>query len=132
MQAAFSPSLLGSAAVASQPHPDSKAVLIEANSIFVNDLLGLGIALQRTYRQGYAFDGRNSAITAVRGKPDQVVFEVSAHYATAGIAQPQPGGPPGLPAPTIPQLAARCAQHVLGHALLAGHVAAAADAASHV
>jgi hypothetical protein len=62
VQAAFSPSLVGSAAVASQPHPDSKAVLIEANSIFVNDLLGIGIALQRTYRQGYAFDGRNSAI----------------------------------------------------------------------
>ena len=102
VQAAFSPSLIGSAAVASAPHPDSKAVLIEANSIFVNDLLGIGIALQRTYRQGYAFDGRNSAITAVRGKPDQVVFEVSAHFATAGIAQLQPGGPPGLPAPTIP------------------------------
>jgi hypothetical protein len=101
VQAAFSPSLVGSAAVASQPHPDSKAVLIEANSIFVNDLLGIGIALQRTYRQGYAFDGRNSAITAVRGKPDQVVFEVSAHYATAGIAQQMPGAPPG-PAPSIP------------------------------
>jgi len=101
VRAAFSPSLVGSAAVASQPHPDSKAVLIEANSIFLNDLLGIGIALQRTYRQGYAFDGRNSAITSVRGKPDQVVFEVSAHFATAGIAQLVPGGPP-VPAPTIP------------------------------
>jgi hypothetical protein len=101
VQAAFSPSLIGSAAVASQPHPDSKAVLIEANGIFVNDLLGIGIALQRMYRQGYLFDGRNSAITAVRGKPDQVVFEVSAHYATAGIAQQVPGGPPG-PAPSTP------------------------------
>jgi hypothetical protein len=102
VQAAFSPSLVGSAAVASLPHPDSKAVLIEANGIFVNDLLGIGIALQRTYRQGYAFDGRNSAITSVRGKPDQVVFEVSTHFATAGIAQLKPGAPPGQPAPTIP------------------------------
>ncbi|HET7526938.1 MAG TPA: zinc-dependent metalloprotease [Burkholderiaceae bacterium] len=101
VQAGFSPSLIGSAAVASQPHPDSKAVLIEANSIFVNDLLGIGIALQRSYRQGYSFDGRNSAITTVRGKPDQVVFEVSAHYATSNLAQPTPGGPPG-PAPTMP------------------------------
>ncbi len=101
VQAAFSPSLVGSAAVASQPHPDSKAVLIEANGIFVNDMLGIAIALQRTYRQGYAFDGRNSAITAVRGKPDQVVIEVAAHYATAGIAQQVPGGPPG-PAPSTP------------------------------
>ena len=101
VQAAFSPSLIGSTVVASQPHPDSKAVLIEANPIFVNDLLGIGIALQRTYRQGYSFDGRNSAITTVRGKPDQVVFEVSAHYATASIAQATPGGPPG-PVPTMP------------------------------
>jgi len=103
VQAAFSPSLIGSAAVASQPHPDSKAVLIEANSIFVNDLLGIGIALQRAYRQGYSFDGRNSAITEARGKPDQVVFEVSAHFATSGIAQQMPGAPPGLPAPSIPK-----------------------------
>jgi hypothetical protein len=98
--AGFSPSLIGSAAVASQPHPERKSVLIEANSLFLNDLLGIGIALQRTYRQGYSFDGRNSAIVTARGKPDQVVFDVSAHYATQGIAQAVPGMPG--PAPTIP------------------------------
>ncbi|HEU5296177.1 MAG TPA: zinc-dependent metalloprotease [Burkholderiaceae bacterium] len=103
VQAAFSPSLIGSAAVASQPHPDSKAVLVEANGIFVGDLLGIGISLQRSYRQGYSFDSRNSAITAVRGKPDQVVFEVSAHFATTNIAQQTPGGPPG-PAPSTPNV----------------------------
>ena len=56
VQAAFSPSLLASAPVASQPHPERKAVLVEANALFVTDLLGIGMALQRTYRQGYAFD----------------------------------------------------------------------------
>lgn len=102
VHAAFSPSLIGSAAVASQPQPDTKAVLIEANPIVVGDLLGIGITLQRTYRQGYSFDSRNSAITSVRGKPDQVVFEVSAHYATAGLAQATlPGGPTG-PTPKLP------------------------------
>ncbi|HEX6019001.1 MAG TPA: DUF5117 domain-containing protein, partial [Burkholderiaceae bacterium] len=103
VRAAFSPSLLGSAAVASQPHPDTKAVLVEANGLFVHDLLGIGIALQRAYRQGYAFDARNSAIATVRGRPDQVVFEVTAHYATANLAQasPTPGAPPG-PAPRLP------------------------------
>jgi len=100
VQAGFSPSLIGSAAVASQPHPERKSVLIEANALLLNDLLGIGIALQRTYRQGYAFDGRNSAIVTARGKPDQVVFDVSAHYATQGIAQAMPGAPG--PAPTIP------------------------------
>ncbi len=100
VQAGFSPSLIASTAVASQPHPERKTVLIEANALFLGDLLGLGGGLQRNFRQGYAFDSRNSAITAVRGKPDQVVFEVMAHYATASIAQPAPGATG--PAPSVP------------------------------
>jgi hypothetical protein len=102
VEAGFSPSLLGSAPVASQPHPERKSILIEANNLFINDMLGVGIALQRQYRQGYAFDGRNSFFASVRGKSDQVVFEVNAHYATLSIAVPQPGAPPG-PAPSVPQ-----------------------------
>ena len=101
VEAGFSPSLLGSTVVASQPHPERKSILIEANNLFIGDMLGLGIALQRIYRQGYAFDGRNSSFAAVRGKPDQVVFEVNAHYATSGINVAQPGSPG--PAPSIPQ-----------------------------
>ncbi len=101
--AAFSPSLLSSAALASQPHPERKSVLVEANALFVNDMLGLGMELQRAYRQGYAFDGRNSAITSVRGKPDMVALDVLAHYATGSIAVPQPGATPGAPAPSTPQ-----------------------------
>ena len=103
VEAGFSPSLLGSTPVLSQPHPDSKAVLIEANPLFVSDMLGTGLALQRQYRQGYALDTRNSAITAVRATPDLVVIETLAHYATGSIAVPQPGTPPGMPAPTVPR-----------------------------
>jgi hypothetical protein len=99
--AGFSPSLLGSTPVASQPHPERKSILIEANNLFIGDMLGIAIALQRTYRQGYSFDGRNSSFGAVRGKPDQVVFEVNAHYATSGINVAQPGAPG--PAPSVPQ-----------------------------
>ena len=101
--AALSPSLLGSTAVASQPHPERKTVLIDAGAIFVSDMLGLGAVLQRTYRQGYGFDGRNSAITGVRGKPDLLVIEANNHYATAAIAVPTPGAPPGAPLPTTPK-----------------------------
>ena len=100
--AASSPSLLGSTPLASLPHPERKTVLIDAGSIFVSDLLGLGAVLQRTFRQSYGFDGRNSAITGVRGKPDLLVFEVNNHYATAAIAVAQPGSPPGAPVPTTP------------------------------
>ena len=101
--AALSPSLLGSTAVASQPHPERKTVLIDAGAIFVSDMMGLGAFLQRSYRQGYGFDGRNSAITGVRGKPDLLVIEANNHYATAAIAVPTPGAPPGAPLPTTPK-----------------------------
>ncbi|MEO7336738.1 MAG: zinc-dependent metalloprotease, partial [Caldimonas sp.] len=103
VNAAFSPSLLSSATVASQPNPVDKAVLIEANALFLNDMLGLGMDLQRAFRQGYGFDARNSSITTVRGKPDMVALEVLAHYATGSIAVPTPGMPPGAPAPSTPQ-----------------------------
>jgi hypothetical protein len=104
VRAAFSPSLVGSSAVASQPHPDRKSVLVEANPIFLSDLLGMAINLQRSYRQNYAFDRANSAITAVRGKPGELVFEVQAHYASAGLAVPQPGSPaPAAAQPTQPR-----------------------------
>ena len=78
-------------------------MLVEANSLFLADLLGLGMDLQRTYRQGYAFDPRNSAITQVRDNADALVLEVLSHYATASIAVPQPGSPPGSPQPSAPR-----------------------------
>jgi Domain of unknown function (DUF5118) len=86
VEAAFSPSLLAGTAVLSLPHPERKSILIEANAIFVTDLLGTAMQLQRSYRQGYAFDARNSAITAVRNTPDVTVIEVSSHFATGSIA----------------------------------------------
>ncbi len=99
---AASNSLLAANPVASQPHPERKSVLVDASAMFVSDLLGLGAQLQRSFRQGYGFDGRNSAVTAVRGKPDLLVLEVINHYATAALAVVQPGTPPGVPAPTVP------------------------------
>ncbi len=101
--AAFSPSLLASTAVLSLPHPERKSILIEANSIFVADLLGTAMQLQRTYRQGYSLDTRNSAITALRNTPDVTVIEVLSHFAAGSIAVPQPGSPPGAPVPTVPR-----------------------------
>ena len=102
VKAGFSASLLGSAPVASLPHPERKTVLVEAGPLFLSDMLGLGMTLQRNYRQGYTLDGRHTQFTSVRGKPDQVVFNVSAHFATSTIAVPTPGGPPGAPVPTTP------------------------------
>ena len=100
---AFSPSLLSSAPVVSQPHPEAKSVLVELNGLFLNDMLAVGTDLQRTYRQSYGFDMRNSAITRLRGTAGQVSLEVLAHYATGSIAVPQPGSLPGAPVPTVPR-----------------------------
>ena len=102
LAAAASNSLVTAYPVASLPHPERKTVLVDASAMFVSDLLGLGAQLQRSYRQGYAFDGRNSGITGVRGKPDLLVIETSQHYATAALAVVQPGTPPGAPVPTVP------------------------------
>ena len=101
--AAFSPSLLASTAVLSLPHPERKSVLVEANALFMTDLLGTGMALQRTFRQGYALDPRNSAITSVRASPDLVVLEVLNHFAAASISSPQAGAAPGSPSPSVPR-----------------------------
>ena len=100
VQAAFSPSLLASTSVLSQPHPERKSVLVEANALFVNDMLGAGTQLQRTYRQGYSLDTRNSAITQVRATPDLVVVEVQNHYSTGSIQQATPGA---LSSPSAPR-----------------------------
>ncbi|WP_084267357.1 zinc-dependent metalloprotease [Azohydromonas lata] len=102
VEAGFAQSLLASSSVASQPHPERKSVLVEANPLFLVDLLGLSQSLQRAYRQGYALDGRHTSFTSVRATADQVVFNVQAHYATATIAVPQPGSPPGAPQPSAP------------------------------
>ncbi len=100
--AGFSNSLLGTAQVASAPHPERKTVLVEASSFFLGDMLGLGMALQRQYRQGYAIEPRNTYFSSIRALPEQVVFNVNAHFYTGSIAMPQPGSPPGMPAPTTP------------------------------
>jgi len=101
--ASFSPSLLASTPVASAPQPERKSVLVDAGALFVNDMLGIGMQLQRSYRQGYAFDGRNSAITAIHATPEAVSLQVMAHFATGSITVPQPGTPPGAPVPTVPR-----------------------------
>lgn len=97
---AFSPSLLASTVVASQPHPDRKTVLVDASALFMGDLLGIGAQLQRSYRQGYSLDQRNSAITAVRAQPDLLVVQVQSHFATASLSEGQPGAAASPSVPT--------------------------------
>jgi hypothetical protein len=99
LEASYSVSLLGSAAVASAPEAGTGAVVIEANGIFLSDLTGLGSHLQRAFRQGYSLDPRHSMVLQVRAAPKATVIETRNHYYTASLASAQPGmlQAPGLP-----------------------------------
>ncbi|MGH6647136.1 zinc-dependent metalloprotease [Aquabacterium sp.] len=98
VQAAFSPSLLASVSVASAPQAQTGAILIEANPLWVNDMLGLGLQLQRAYRQSYSLDSRNSALSVARAQSDQLTFDILHHFATSSIASGGSGGQsPGVP-----------------------------------
>jgi hypothetical protein len=100
---AYSQSLLGATAVASQPHPDRKSVLIEANPLFLSDMLGIGMMLQRGLRQGYGLDRSNSVFTAVRGTDKVVTLETQNHFYSGGVSSAPPISLPGLPMPALPR-----------------------------
>ncbi|XVJ70205.1 MAG: DUF5117 domain-containing protein [Rhizobacter sp.] len=99
LDVALSPSLLSSTGVASQPHPERKTVLVEANALFLTDMLSIAPSLQRTFRQNYNLDSRHTAVIGVRGTPQVLVIETQNHYYTPTLAFPQPGAPviPTLP-----------------------------------
>jgi hypothetical protein len=100
----FSDSLLAAAPVVSQPHPDRKSVLIDANALFMSDLPGAGIVLDRVYRQSYSFDSRNSSIVQARAMPDRATFDVNAHYSLSRPAASSGSlGGPSLPS-TLPDV----------------------------
>ena len=96
----LSDSLIGSAVVASKPHPDKKSLLIEANALLLADLPGAASNLEAAYRLPYSFDARNSSFTSVRAADDIAVFSVSAHYAI-----PKLPVAPLVPNPMLPQVA---------------------------
>ncbi|HEX6138095.1 MAG TPA: zinc-dependent metalloprotease, partial [Casimicrobiaceae bacterium] len=105
--AGFSDSLLAAAPIASQPQPERKSVLIDANALLLADIPMAASVLELAYRQPYGFDVRNSSIGRTRTQPDNVTLEVSAHYSLSRLALPPP--PPAtssLPPPpfTLPDV----------------------------
>ncbi len=102
---AFSDSLLATSPVVSQPHPERKSVLIDANALFFADLPGAAPRLEFAYRQPYAFDARNSSFRDVTSESDFASFVVSAHYALARVSLPPPASPaPAAPPSTLPDI----------------------------
>jgi len=111
----YSSSLLGSMPVASQPHPQRKSVLVEVNAIFLSDMLGVGMQLQRAFRQGYSLDPRNSTITSVRGSVQSLEIQTQHHFYTASIGVPPPGTPPSATTPTVPRYLPDTRSLFIGH-----------------
>jgi hypothetical protein len=87
----FTDSLLAAAPVVSEPHPETKAVLVDASGLFVNDIPGTATDLEAAFKAPYSFDQRNSSFTKVRSTADMAAFGVSAHFAMPKLPAPGPG-----------------------------------------
>jgi hypothetical protein len=97
-----SDSLLASAPVLSQPHPEKKSFLVEASTIFFTDMMNVTAALEAGFRSGYVFDGRNSAFSAVRSTPTTTSLTLNAHFATPRLPTPTPSPTPSPVPPPSP------------------------------
>ncbi len=96
----FSHSLIGSAAVASAPHPQRKSVLIDAGFL-LNDIPAYSTAIERAFRLPYALDRGNSYFEKTRVSDEMTTVSARVHFATARLPAP-PLTPPPVPVPGPP------------------------------
>ncbi len=89
----FTDSLLGSTTVASQPHPERKTVLIDANALLLTDIPAGERFTAGIHMRSYSFDAKNSSFDGVRGSAEQSTFIVSAHYSNPRASLPPPPTP---------------------------------------
>lgn len=100
LKTGFSDSLRGVAPILSQPHPSSRAILIDLNALALSDFSATASALQAIYRQPYQFDRNNSQILRIANETGETLIELQAHYAAAALAIPTPGQ---AVQPSVPQ-----------------------------
>ena len=83
MERSFPDSIVGSAKIASKPHPDRKSVLVDLSELFIGDLPGITAGLNQVYQPTiYHFDKTNSFLGTVKAFPQNVLIELTLHYAT--------------------------------------------------
>jgi len=80
VESSFSDSLIASAPVVSQPNSDTKGVLVEVNSLLMNDIPGASTLLEQAFRVPYALDGRNSSLVGADSNERATGFNVSLHF----------------------------------------------------
>lgn len=98
----FSDSLIASAPAAAAPHPDTKAVVIEANALLFADVLGYGTMIEQAFRMPYALDAKNTSFSRVTNTDGGTSLQVNAHFAVPKISPP-PLTPPPKPLPPPPK-----------------------------
>ena len=98
----FSDSLIASAAVASAPHPDTKAVVVDAGALLFADIPGYLTRLETAFRMPFALDKANTSFSAVNNAERITALQVNAHYSVPKLSAP-PLTPPPAPTPPPPK-----------------------------
>jgi hypothetical protein len=101
VKSSFSDSLLASAPIVSQGHPDTKGVLVEINALLMNDIPAASTMLEAAFRVPYALDGRNSSLVAADSSPANTGFNVSLHFSVPKLPAAVPNGNPGSASPPM-------------------------------
>ncbi len=101
IERSFSDSVVAQAEITSQPHPETKRVLVELGKFFLTDLPDLSGALEETFRIPYAFDSDRSTFGRLQAFERNVEIDTRAIYAVPKLPVP-PLLPPGAPAPPMP------------------------------
>ncbi len=89
----FSHSLLGSAAIASEPHPQRKSVLIDAGFL-LTDIPGYSTRIEQAFRMPYGLDRGNSFFEKTRVSDEITTVSARVHFATSRLP-----APPLVPSP---------------------------------
>jgi len=100
VETSFSDSLIASAPIVSQPNPDSKGVLVEVNSLLMNDIPAASTLLEQAFHVPYALDGRNSSLVQAESSEHGTGFDVSLHFSVPRLPAPSARGDgPGVSPP---------------------------------
>jgi hypothetical protein len=94
---------MSSAAVLTQPNPETKSILIEANSLLFSDIPGYQTRLEMSFRMPFALDTRNTSFSATKNTSTLTGLEVRAHFSVPKIS-----APPMTPSPVPKYSAPKC------------------------
>ena len=93
----FTDSLLGATTVVSQPHPERKTVLIDANALLLTDIPVGERFTTGIHMRSYTFDAKNSSFEAVKNSRRPVVVR-----RFRALSEPARDASPGAHADTAP------------------------------